>query len=57
MKQVLIQTKKYANTHALSIPLILINSWDEWTETSYLLPDHVNGCGYLEAVKNVFMTE
>ena len=31
-----------------------INSWNEWTETSYLQPDNVNGYGYLEAVKSVF---
>lgn len=31
-----------------------INSWNEWTETSYLQPDDVNGYGYLEAVKKVF---
>ena len=35
-------------------PLITINSWNEWTETSYLQPDNVNGYGYLEAVKKVF---
>ena len=35
-------------------PLITINSWNEWTETSYLQPDDVYGYGYLEAVRNVF---
>ena len=35
-------------------PLITINSWNEWTETSYLEPDTLNGYGYLEAVKKVF---
>ena len=35
-------------------PLITINSWNEWTETSYLQPDDVYGYGYLEAVHNVF---
>ena len=34
--------------------LITINSWNEWTETSYLQPDDVYGYGYLDAVKNVF---
>lgn len=34
--------------------LITINSWNEWTETSYLEPDNVYGYGYLEAVKKVF---
>ena len=35
-------------------PLITINSWNEWTETSYLQPDNLYGYGYLEAVKRVF---
>ena len=36
-------------------PRILnINSWNEWTEGSYLEPDTVYGLGYLEAVKSVF---
>ncbi|MBO6249001.1 MAG: glycoside hydrolase family 99-like domain-containing protein [Bacteroidales bacterium] len=38
-------------------PLITINSWNEWTETSYLEPDNVYGYGYLEAVKKVFVDE
>lgn len=36
-------------------PLITINSWNEWTENSYLEPDDINGYGYLEAVKSVFV--
>ena len=36
-------------------PLITINSWNEWTEMSYLEPDDVNGYGYLEAVRDVFL--
>ena len=31
-----------------------VNSWNERTETSYLLPCNVFGYGYLEAVKEVF---
>ena len=34
------------------VSLITVNSWNEWTEGSYLLPDDLNGYGYLEAVKN-----
>jgi len=31
-----------------------INSWNEWTEGSYLEPDTVTKMGYLEAVRDVF---
>ena len=46
--------KEYVDTHTLPAPLITVNSWNEWTETSYLEPDSLNGYGYLEAVKRVF---
>ena len=36
------------------VNLITVNSWNEWTETSYLQPDNVYGYGYLEAIKKVF---
>ena len=35
--------------------LITVNSWNEWTEGSYLEPDTKWGFGYLEAVKKVFV--
>ncbi len=31
-----------------------INSWNEWTEGSYLEPDNFNDMGYLQAIKRVF---
>lgn len=46
--------KEYIDEQADLYPLVTINSWNEWTETSYLLPDNVNGCGYLQAVQDVF---
>ena len=39
------------------VPLITINSWNEWTEMSYLEPDDVYGYGYLEAIRDVFTDE
>ena len=47
--------KEYVNGHAeLRAPLITVNSWNEWTETSYLHPDDLYGYGYLEAIRSVF---
>lgn len=41
----------------MKVPLITVNSWNEWTETSYLQPDDLYGYGYLEAIKEVFTQE
>lgn len=46
--------RQYVDSHDLPAPLITINSWNEWTEMSYLLPDDVYGYGYLEAIRNTF---
>lgn len=45
--------KEYSDTHN-EVPLITINSWNEWTEMSYLEPDDVYGYGYLEQIRKVF---
>lgn len=47
--------KKYTDNHPEQTKLITINAWNEWVEGSYLLPDMLNGFGYLEAVKEVFI--
>lgn len=49
--------KAYADRHPEQPPLITINSWNEWTENSYLEPDDVFGYGYLEAIKQVFLED
>ena len=46
--------RDYVDKHPRQAPLITINSWNEWTETSYLQPDDVYGYGYLDAVRKVF---
>lgn len=51
------QAKDYVDSHDLPAPLVIVNSWNEWTETSYLQPDNLYGYGYLEAVKRVFVEE
>ena len=53
-KEALQKAKQYVDTHSRQDPLIVINSWNEWTESSYLQPDDLFGYGYLEAVKAVF---
>jgi hypothetical protein len=53
----LYKAKKYADNHPEQPKLITINAWNEWVEGSYLLPDMLNGFGYLEAVKKVMNGE
>ncbi|MGM9759438.1 MAG: glycoside hydrolase family 99-like domain-containing protein [Parabacteroides sp.] len=45
--------KEFADTHPDQPKMMMINAWNEWVEGSYLLPDHLNGFGYLEAVRDV----
>lgn len=54
-RQGLLLAKDYADKYN-DVPLITINSWNEWTEMSYLEPDDVYGYGYLEAVRDVFLS-
>ena len=52
-EQVLRRAKAWSDANPQSgMPkLITVNSWNEWTEGSYLEPDTINGFGYLEAVR------
>ncbi len=54
-KAALQQAKRFCETHGL--PMVTVNSWNEWTETSYLEPDDLYGYGYLDAVREVFLDE
>jgi hypothetical protein len=56
-EKALLKAKNYADAHPVQAPLITINSWNEWTETSYLMPCTKYGYGYLKAVKRVFIDQ
>lgn len=51
------EAKAFIDAQPGRAPLITVNSWNEWTETSYLQPCDLYGYGYLEAVKRVFVGE
>jgi len=51
------RAKAYADARSGQVPLITVNTWNEWTETSYLQPCTMHGYGYLEAIRKVFLEE
>lgn len=51
------EARAFVDARPDKAPLITVNSWNEWTETSYLQPCDKYGYGYLEAVKKVFVDE
>ena len=53
-EKALLSAKDFIDAHPEQAPLITINSWNEWTEGSYLQPDDRYGYGYLDAVKQAF---
>jgi hypothetical protein len=48
------QARRFLDAHPNQAQLVTLNSWNEWTEGSYLLPDMRWGYSYLKAVRNVF---
>jgi hypothetical protein len=49
------RARRWLEARPQQAPLVTINSWNEWTEGSYLLPDMRWGYEYLRAVRNVFV--
>jgi hypothetical protein len=54
-KKALVMAKEYIDQRPGQAPLVTLNSWNEWTEDSYLEPDTNYGYGYLEAVRDTFL--
>jgi hypothetical protein len=57
IEKAFLKAREFIDKNSYKTPLITINSWNEWTETSYLQPDDLYGYGYLEACKKVFLEE
>ena len=53
-KQSLQRAKNFVDAKNPVHKIITINSWNEWTEGSYLEPDTINKMKYLESVREVF---
>ena len=54
IRDALMKAKAFLDERPGRAPLVTVNSWNEWTETSYLQPDDLYGYGYLDAVREVF---
>jgi hypothetical protein len=53
-KEALVKVKQFLDNSPKSQNIFNINSWNEWTEGSYLEPDTKNKLAYLEAIREVF---
>jgi hypothetical protein len=53
-REALALTKQRLLANSNGPRIMNINSWNEWTEGSYIEPDQRNGMAYLDAVRDVF---
>jgi hypothetical protein len=53
-EQALVRARDFLERQPPAQRILTINSWNEWTEGSYLEPDSIHGMGCVEAVKRVF---
>lgn len=53
-RQALVESKFFMDNQSGLNKILTINSWNEWTEGSYLEPDTIHEMQYLHAIKEVF---
>lgn len=53
-KEALLKAKEYVSAKPAEERIIVVNSWNEWGEGSYLEPDTINKYEYLNAIRAVF---
>jgi hypothetical protein len=53
-RQQLQEAKTFLDSYNPKHKILVINSWNEWTEGSYLLPEKKYGDAYLKAIKDIF---
>ena len=53
-KKALLNAKGYLDTEPKAKRILTVNSWNEWSEGSYLEPDQQDGLQRLDAIREVF---
>ena len=43
--------EKISNSDPMALPIIIINSWNEWSEGSNIEPNTIDRYSFLEAIK------